>query len=98
MTRPPLVARLWVTYGPALALALLTAIGVLGGKVVGGWEQQDRQAQAQVQALRQEVVDTKYRLVVLEVQLATLKEALAERAAHDRNQWRSIEALERRRR
>jgi uncharacterized protein HemX len=92
---PAVVRSLFGAYGLALAAALLMAIGWLGGKMISGWEQQDRTAQAEIVALRRELVDTKYRMVVLEVHLATTREALTQRELHDRDQWRSIEALER---
>jgi hypothetical protein len=90
------VAQLWQSWGPPLVLALLTALGVLLTQLTGTWERERRQVEAQVAALRQDLVDTKYRIVVLEVQLAQTRDAVRERELHDRDQWHSIEALERR--
>lgn len=93
-----LVQRLWGTYGPVLVLALLSAIGVLLTQLTATWERERRQTEMQVAALRQELIDTKYRIVVLEVQLATARDDLRERERHDASQWDSIGKLERARR
>jgi sugar phosphate isomerase/epimerase len=95
---PAVVRSLFGAYGLAVVAALLAALGVLGGKLYAGWERDRARFEQTVQALRQEVIDYKVRVIVLEVQQGELRDDVRQRALHDRDQWRSIEALERRRR